>query len=246
MRLAVAAALMAALAVGSRASASAPDPLPVGPFSAATPGTSFPAGWEPLTFEKIPRHTAYRLVEDGGSTGVRAQAHASASGMIRRVRIDPRQYPIVEWRWRALQLPEGNDPRTRAGDDYGARVYIAFEFDRQRAGALESLAFDAAKLLYGAYPPSASLNYVWDAALPAGTAFPSPYTERNRIVVVTSGAPRDAEWVSVRRNLLEDYRSAFGADPPMIEGVAIMTDADNTGGRAEALYGDIVFRKSAP
>lgn len=236
--------LLALAGVAPPPAAAAPEILPVGEFSAAAPGAAPPAGWEPLTFANVARHSAYRLLADSGTTVVRAEAHASASGLIRRIRIDPREYPVLEWRWRAVKLPRGNDPRTKAGDDYAARIYVAFEFDPQRAGALDKLTYEGAKLLFGAYPPAGSLNYVWDATLPEGTVFASPYTERNRIVVVTSGSAREGEWVSVRRNVLEDYRQAFGAEPPMIEGVAIMTDADNTGGRTEALYGDIVFRRA--
>jgi hypothetical protein len=51
------------------------------------------------------------------------------------------------------------------------------------------------------------------------------------------------EWVSERRNVRADYREAYGEAPPPVNGIAIMTDTDNTGGTATALYGDIVFRK---
>jgi len=50
-------------------------------------------------------------------------------------------------------------------------------------------------------------------------------------------------WVSHERNLYEDFKKAFGYDPPLISGIAIMTDTDNTGESAIAYYGDIVFRK---
>jgi len=52
------------------------------------------------------------------------------------------------------------------------------------------------------------------------------------------------QWVTEERNLYEDYKKAFGLEPPMISGVAIMTDTDNTGDSATAFYGDIVFKKS--
>ncbi|MBM4309212.1 MAG: DUF3047 domain-containing protein, partial [Deltaproteobacteria bacterium] len=51
------------------------------------------------------------------------------------------------------------------------------------------------------------------------------------------------QWVNEERNLYEDFKKAFGYEPPMISGVAIMTDTDNTGEFAIAYYGDIVFRK---
>lgn len=51
------------------------------------------------------------------------------------------------------------------------------------------------------------------------------------------------QWVSEERNIYEDYKKAFGQEPPMISGVAIMTDTDNTGESAVAYYGDIIFKK---
>jgi hypothetical protein len=61
--------------------------------------------------------------------------------------------------------------------------------------------------------------------------------------VVESGPSKLNQWVSEERNILEDYKKAFGQEPPMISGIAIMTDADNTGESAIAYYGDIVLKK---
>ncbi len=63
------------------------------------------------------------------------------------------------------------------------------------------------------------------------------------MIVVESGDSRLDRWVSVERNIYKDYLQAFGEEPPMISGVAIMTDTDNTGESATAYYGDIVFKR---
>jgi hypothetical protein len=63
------------------------------------------------------------------------------------------------------------------------------------------------------------------------------------MVVVESGPERLQQWVRVERNIVEDYRKAFGEEPPTISGVAIMTDTDNTGESVTAYYGDIRFRR---
>jgi len=49
-------------------------------------------------------------------------------------------------------------------------------------------------------------------------------------------------WVSESRNIFDDYKTAFGKEPPMITGIAIMTDSDNTGESALAYYGDIIMK----
>lgn len=59
---------------------------------------------------------------------------------------------------------------------------------------------------------------------------------------VKTNRDRLLAWVTETRNVYEDYKRAFGKDPPMISGVAIMTDTDNTGESATAHYGDIVFK----
>jgi hypothetical protein len=63
------------------------------------------------------------------------------------------------------------------------------------------------------------------------------------MIVVESGESKVNQWVCDERNLFEDYKKAFGGNPPMISGVAIMTDTDNTGESATAYYGDILFKK---
>jgi hypothetical protein len=63
------------------------------------------------------------------------------------------------------------------------------------------------------------------------------------IIVVESGPNKLKQWVNEERNLYEDFKKVFSKEPPMISGVAIMTDTDNTGERAIAYYGDILFKK---
>jgi hypothetical protein len=64
------------------------------------------------------------------------------------------------------------------------------------------------------------------------------------MIVVRSGAAAVGTWVDEERNVYEDYRKAFGEEPPMIKGIAVMTDTDDTGESATAWYGDIVFHRS--
>jgi hypothetical protein len=63
------------------------------------------------------------------------------------------------------------------------------------------------------------------------------------MIVVESGSTKLNTWITEERNVYEDYKRAFGQEPPMISGVAIMTDIDNTEESAEAYYEDIVFKQ---
>ena len=217
--------------------------LPVGLFSAEPPGGGVPHGWKPLTFKKIERHTEYTLIRDEGTVVVKAVSEAATSGLTKDVTIDPREYPIVQWRWNAANIIKASDVTKKSGDDYAARLYITFAYDPSQVGWFEKAKYEAARLIYGQYPPIGAINYIWASREPEGTIVPNPYTDRAMMIVVRSGASDLNKWIVEERNVYRDYRQAFNAAPPMISGVAIMTDTDNTGESATAYYGDIVFKK---
>jgi hypothetical protein len=117
-------------------------------------------------------------------------------------------------------IPNGNE-RTKEGDDYAARVYVVFPrtlFWRTKA-----------------------INYIWANKLPKGESLPNAFTSNAMMVAVESGDGKAGTWVTEERNLYEDYRRLFGEEPPEIGAVALMTDTDNTGGKAVAYYGDITL-----
>jgi hypothetical protein len=215
----------------------------VGRFSTEKTEGKMPSDWKPLTFKKIERHTTYSLVRDEGGMVVKAVSKSSASGLSREIKIDPKEYPIVQWRWKVENLLKKGNVRLKEGDDYPVRLYITFEYDSSKLSFLEKVKFEAVKLLYGQYPPSAAINYIWESKAPVSTFVPNPFTDRVMMIVLESGPTQLNQWVNEERNLFEDFKKAFGYEPPMISGVAIMTDSDNTGEQATAFYGDILFKK---
>ena len=219
--------------------------LQVAKFSTGSLGQAVPEGWKPLTFGKVERHTRYELVEDGSSVVVKARSEASASGLTREIRIDAREYPIVRWRWKVENLLQKSDIRRKDGDDYPARLYVTFEYDPDKVSFSRRAKYQAARLLFGDIP-IAALNYVWDTSAPPGLFADNAYTDFAKMVVVRSGPQSVGEWVEEERNIYDDYKKAFGEEPPLIKGVAIMTDTDDTNESATAYYGDIVFEKASP
>jgi hypothetical protein len=218
--------------------------LEVGKFSVAAPGTEFPENWKPLTFPKIKRHTTYTLIREGDNVVVKAVSEASSSGLTREIAIDPKEFSVVQWKWKVSHLLKKSDVTRKDGDDYPARLYITFAYDSNKVGFFEKARYETARLLYGQYPPLGALNYIWNSHAAKGTIVPNPYTERAMMFIVESGAMDVNRWVTEERNVYEDYKAAFGAEPSLISGVAIMTDTDNTGESATAFYGDIVFKKT--
>ena len=219
-----------------------PPAIIAGHFSAATIGAGLPEGWQPLTFKNIERHTSYRLIGDDSGTVLQAVADASASGLVHRADIDPKEYPFIEWRWKVNNVLVKGDVRKKDGDDYPARLYITFDYDPAKLGFADRLKYKTIKLLHGDVPVRA-ITYIWESKAPEGTVVPNPYTNWVMMIVVESGKTKVGQWVKEKRNIYEDYKKAFREEPGRITGVAVMTDTDNTGESAVAYYGDIVFKK---
>lgn len=234
----LAAGTLAAVLLVSAGSAVAQAPRVV-PLSQGTPGTALPAGWTPLSFPRIANHTRYALVRDGDTVVVRAEAAASASGLTFRLAVPAADARVLRWRWKVDRLPQGADVSKQPVDDAPARIYVTFQHDPARLAPVERIVYETARALYGEAPPHASLMYVWDGAGTTGRTFWNPYTRRVRTIVVEGGRAGLGQWLDYERDVVADYRAAFGEDPPPISGVAIMTDADNTGDRASAWFGDV-------
>lgn len=226
------------------AQAQGPASVAVATFSHGQVGVGLPDGWTPLTFKKVPKQTVYELVKDGETVVVKATSDASASGLTKAVQIDPKVFPIVHWRWKVANLLKRSDVSRKDGDDYPARLYITFAYDPGKVSFGKKLKYKAGRAIFGDIPIGA-LNYIWETKTPVGTIVENAYTDFAQMIVIESGPQKVGMWVEEERNIYEDYKKAFGEEPPMINGVAIMSDTDNTKERATAFYGDISFWKAA-
>ncbi|HBG05367.1 MAG: hypothetical protein A2075_23590 [Geobacteraceae bacterium GWC2_58_44] len=152
---------------------------------------------------------------------LKAHSVQAASGKIRALSVDTRIYPRLSWSWRIDRVLKGEDIGKKSGDDFVSRIYVLFPrtfFWRMRA-----------------------INYVWAARMPKGSEAPSPYTANSVIVAVESGDEKAGKWVFEERNIYQDYKRIFGEEPPLLGGIAIMTDTDDTRDEATAWYGDITL-----
>jgi hypothetical protein len=238
--------MLIAAALAANAFAQTPErmdsaPL-VAPFSTAKPGASLPPGWVPFIIASGKRPTEYRLVDDQGQTVLQAKAEGAASALSSAVKFDIRAAPMIEWRWKVANLIEGADNSVSSKEDSPARVVLGFDGDRsklsvlERAGASVSKSNNAGREL-----PVSQLIYIWSNHVPVGTIIPNPRTKRVQMVVASSGAAGVGKWQALSRNVLEDFRRAFGEEPGMLTDVGVLTDTDNTQSSAEAWYGDIRF-----
>ncbi len=145
----------------------------------------------------------------------------------------------VEFSWRVTALIDAADLRDREASDSPARVILAFDGETRRLSERNRVLFDLAEALTGEAPPYATLMYVWDNRVAPETVLTSGRTDRIRKIVVDSGRAGVGQWRHHARDIVADYRRAFGEEPGALIGVGLMTDADNTRSRASALYGEL-------
>lgn len=231
------------LALWSAPAGASAETLSLLPSAPELTADGLPGHWEPLTFKKIKRHTRYEW--SPSERAVHAVSSAAASGLIYRLDQDAARLPILRWRWKVSRAIAKGDEKSKAGDDYAARIYVTFRYDPSKAGRGTRFKYGLVKTLYGEYPPHSGINYIWANRLAKGESTPNPYTDRLMMLAVRSGDAEGGRWHDEQRNILEDYRRLYKEDPPPLAGIAIMTDTDNTGSRAEAWYADIEL-SSAP
>ena len=212
-------------------------------FSRRAAGEPLPDDWEPYIILPSKPRTAYKLVNTDAGVALEAQADRSASGMYRRIRIDPQRHPVIEWRWQVASLIPQANASVAATDDAVARLIVSFHGDPKKLDFQDRAQLRLAKALTGQALPYATLMYIWSSKLPLGSVIEHPRTDRIRVIVVASGPEGLGRWREYRRNVREDYRRAFGEEPWDIVAVGVMTDSDNTRQKARCLYGDITFSK---
>ena len=157
----------------------------------------------------------------------------SSFGISRKMSIDPKEFPYLNWKWAASRLPDGADIRQRATDDQAAQVYVVFT----PTGFPHTLT-------------APLLGYVWDTECPRGTTGRNahPFAGRVRYIVLRNKNDKLGQWITEKRNIYDDYRKLFkdinGGEPPMIVGVTFFINAHNTKTQAESRFCDAFFSRN--
>ena len=175
--------------------------------------------WEDHSFEG---KTKYSLVQDEDITVLKAESHASASGLVNKTRIDLAKTPFLNWRWKVDKSLYRLAETMKEGDDFAARIYIIID-----GGVF--------------FWRTLALNYVWSSSTPINSIWDNPFTSNAKMISVQSGNKNSKQWQIEKRNIREDLRKAYNKDIRIIDAIAIMTDTDNSGQKATAYYGDIYF-----
>lgn len=196
--------------------ATAAQQLNIGTFSSGNTN-----GWESAGFRGVPE-SKYKIVELDGHKVLRGRCDASASLYGVKKRIDLNATPVMHWSWRVDKVYANLNEKSKAGDDYVARVYAVID-----GGILQWR--------------TRAINYVWASLVPKGTAFPNPFHDEAMMVVMESGADKVGQWQHESRNVQADFKRYYDKTAGHIDGVAVMTDCDNHPSTAQVYFGDIYF-----
>ena len=180
-----------------------------------------------------------------GTVVLHASADGAASLVGHHVAFDLRAAPALSWRWKVSRLIATADNAVAGKEDSPARIVLEFDGDKSKLSLADKSTFATGKFLSGRELPYATLMYIWSNNEPVGKVIRNPRTPRVQMVVASSGAAGVGTWQTLSRNAVEDFRRAFGEDPGRLTGVAVLTDTDNTGEKAEAWYGEIQFQSTA-
>ena len=187
-------------------------------FSSALAG-QLPKGWKwRKRDEKKPK--PYLVGEINGNHYLAAQDTGSSVIMLKFSHWNPREYPILTWCWRVDVLPSGGDERHGRTNDSAAGLYVNFSMN------------------WIGIPKY--IKYVWSSTLPVGTVGRRKRIARPWFFVVESGEENLGKWIFEQTDLHRDYQRVYdGKLTDRTIGLGILTDANNTGSRAEASYADV-------
>jgi len=167
--------------------------------------------------------TNYQLKDLGDQKVLEAVSEQSASILYYPLAVDLNQTPILNWSWSKQQAINPGDEKAKSGDDFVARIYVV-----KKGGLL--------------FWQTRAINYVWSHQQPKGAVWNNPFAgEKAKMLAQRDAADPDQTWYTEKRNILEDFKNIHGIDIDEIDGIAVMTDSDNSGLMAKAWYGDIYF-----
>lgn len=194
---------------------SASEIVEVGRFSQSDTG-----GW---AVKKFAGDTEYNLTRVDDRQVLSASSEQSASAYYRKIKVDLKKTPILNWSWRKEQGINPGDELTKKGDDFVARIYIV------KSGGL---------LVW----QTRVVNYVWSNQHKKRESWDNPFAgDKAKMLSQRDASDPAGAWFSERRNVVEDFALLHDMDIDSIDGMAIMTDSDNSGLSARAFYGDVFF-----
>jgi Protein of unknown function (DUF3047) len=186
-------------------------------------GRGIPPGWQGQNWGS-PKYD-FTIVGESPHKALRLRSEDDSSTISKELKLDVKQYPVLQWRWKVVTLPKGGDARRKETDDEAAQLYVAFP-------------------RFPSAVRSRVIGYIWDSTAPAGSIFPSQKVGTVTFVVVRSGDAELGTWHTQTRNVLEDFKKIYGEEPgESVGAISLSINSQNTHSRAESYFGEILFKK---
>jgi len=166
--------------------------------------------------------TSYSVASNENGNYLKAVADNAASGLGKEVKIDLNKTPFINITWKIEKDLSGILENTKKGHDFAARVFVIKKT--------------------GATPLSnRAINYVFSSNSDVGFNSPSPYTKKSIDNVLATTKENFNEWVTVKANVKKDFKKFHNLDVNELDGLAIMSDTDNSKMKSISYYQNIYF-----
>ena len=175
-----------------------------------------------LKTRKVKGETKWSLGVNDNGNFIRAEAEAVGSGLGKEVLIDLNKTPFINITWKVEKDLSGIDENSKKGHDFAARVFVV---KKTGATALSNRA----------------VNYVFSSNSSINESWRSPYTKKSIDYVLSTTKKNLNEWVTVKANVKDHFKKLHDLDVNELNGVAIMTDTDNSKLKAISYYQNIYF-----
>jgi len=210
------------------------------------PGAMPAPPWREVLLPKqtLPR-TQFAIVEQNGQRALRVESPGSYGNLVHALALPAGAMPLLSWRWRLDRAIEGASLQRKDGDDAALKLCVLMDAPLDGMPFVERQQLRWARLLSGEALPSATLCYLWDRTLPAGSVLPNAYTPRVRWMVLQGRDSPLGAWREERRELRADVLRAFGdelSELPRITAVLVGADADNSGGHGLGFVAGLALR----
>ena len=178
--------------------------------------------FESLDVKKVKKLTTYSLGSNENGNFLRAEAEGVGSGLGKKLKINLESTPFINITWKVEKDLRGIVENSKKGHDFAARVFVV------KKTGLTALSNKA-------------INYVFSSNNSIDEYWRSPYTKSSIDYVLSTTKEHSNEWITVKANVKDHFKKLHGLDVKVIDGLAIMTDTDNSKLKAISYYQNIYF-----
>ena len=175
-----------------------------------------------LKTRKVKGETKWSLGSNDNGNFIRAEAEGVGSGLGKEVLINLNKTPFINITWKVEKDLSGIIENSKKGHDFAARVFVV---KKTGATALSNRA----------------VNYVFSSNNSINESWISPFTKKSIDYVLSTTKDNLNQWVTVKANVKDHFKKLHNLEVNELNGVAIMTDTDNSKLKAISYYQNIYF-----